>query len=65
MKLPSNQGIDLVAVKRTAAGTVTEIRLVKVKTHYGSSKPHLGQTRVGTEMSREWLADRLRAVHER
>jgi Holliday junction resolvase-like predicted endonuclease len=62
MKLPRNQGIDLVAVKRTAAGTVSDIRLVEVKAHYGSSKPHLGQTRVGTQMSRQWLADRLRAL---
>src|SRR5947209_20509133 len=46
MKLPGNRGIDLVAVKRTAAGTVTDIRLIEVKTHYGSSKPQLGQARV-------------------
>lgn len=62
MKLPGNRRIDLVAVKRTAAGTVTDIRLIEVKTHYGSRQPHLGQTRVGTQMSRQWLADRLRAL---
>ncbi len=62
MKLPGNQGIDLVAVKRSAAGSVADLRLIEVKTHYGSSKPHLGQTRVGTQMSREWLADRLRGA---
>lgn len=62
MKLPGNQGIDLVAVKRTAAGSVADVRLIEVKTHYGTSKPRLGQTRVGTQMSRQWLADRLRAL---
>lgn len=62
MKLPGNRGIDLVAVKRTADGTVTDIRLIEVKTHHGSSKPHLGQTHVGTQMSRQWLTDRLRAL---
>jgi hypothetical protein len=62
MKLPGNRGIDLVTVKRSAAGTVTDIRLIEVKTHYGSSRPHLGQTRVGKQMSRQWLADRLRAL---
>lgn len=62
MKLPGNRGIDLVAVKRTAAGSIADIRLIEVKTHYGNSKAHLGQTRVGTQMSRQWLADRLRAL---
>lgn len=62
MKLPGNQGIDLVAVKRSATGTVTDIRLVEVKAHYGKTGPRLGQTRVGTQMSRQWLADRLRAL---
>jgi Holliday junction resolvase-like predicted endonuclease len=62
MKLPGNRGIDLVAVKRTATGTLSDVRLIEVKTHYGSGKPQLGQTRVGTQMSRQWLADRLRTL---
>src|SRR5205807_1926076 len=31
-------------------------------THYGSGRPHLGRTDVGQQMSRQWLADRLRAL---
>lgn len=62
LKLPGNRGIDLVAVKRSASGTVTDIRLVEVKAHSGKSGPRLAQTRVGTQMSRQWLADRLRAL---
>ncbi len=62
MKLPGNHGIDLVAFKRSATGAVTDIRLVEVKAHYGPGRPRLGQTRVGTQMSRQWLADRLRAL---
>lgn len=62
MKLPGNRGIDLVAVKRTATGTVGDIRLIEVKTHYGSRIPHLGQTLAGTQMSRLWLVDRLRSL---
>ena len=62
LKLSGNRGIDLVAVKRTNAGSVTDIRLVEVKTHYGRTVPHLGQTRVGAQMSRQWLLDRLLAL---
>jgi Holliday junction resolvase-like predicted endonuclease len=62
MKLPGNRGIDLVAVKRAAEGTLSDVRLIEVKTHYGSGKPQLGQTRIGAQMSREWLADRLRTL---
>jgi hypothetical protein len=61
-KLPGNRGIDLMGVKRTPAGTISDMKLAEVKAHYGSSKPRLGQTRVGRQMSRQWLADRLRAL---
>ncbi len=62
MKLPGNRGIDLVAVKRSPVGVLTDVRLVEVKSHHGNGKPRLGQTRVGTQMSRDWLAHRLRAL---
>lgn len=65
MKLPGNRGIDLVAIKRTPDGIVSDIRLVEVKTHYRRGKSLLKQTRVGTQMSRQWLADRLRGLRER
>ena len=61
-KLPGNRGIDLVAVKRNADGILVDVRLIEVKTHYGKNGPRLGQTRVGPQMSRQWLADRLRAL---
>jgi Holliday junction resolvase-like predicted endonuclease len=58
-KLPGNQGIDLIAVKRSASGAVADIRLVEVKTHYGRSVPRLGRTQAGVQMSRTWLAEKL------
>lgn len=62
IKLPGNRGIDLVAVKRGPGGVLTDVRLVEVKSHHGTGKPRLGQTRVGRQMSRAWLAHRLRAL---
>ena len=46
MKLPGNHGIDLIAVKRSADGTVADIRLVEVKTHYGAG-PRLARRALG------------------
>lgn len=59
-KLPGNRGIDLIAVKRNAAGTLTDVRLVEVKTRYDGSKPSLARTTHGPQTSRQWLASRLR-----
>lgn len=61
-KLPGNRGIDLVAVKRGPAGTVTDVRLIEVKTRYGQGRPRLGMTRDGLQTSRTWFAARLLAL---
>jgi len=65
VKLPGNRGIDLLATRRNSAGRLLNLRFVEVKAHYGSGLPRLGQTKVGTQMSRRWLADRLRELHSR
>jgi hypothetical protein len=62
LKLPGNHGIDLIAAKRAADGRLLDVRLVEVKTHYGSGMPHLGETLAGRQMSRTWLSARLRAL---
>lgn len=62
MKLPGNHGIDLFAVKRNAAGKLIDLKIVEAKAHYGKGMPHLGNTAAGRQMSRKWLADRLRAL---
>src|SRR5580700_1873184 len=58
-KLAGNQGIDLIGTKRDAAGRLTDVRLVEVKTHYGKGKPRLGETQHGIQTSRKWFTDRL------
>jgi Holliday junction resolvase-like predicted endonuclease len=58
-KLAGNKGIDLIAIKRDGTGALSDVRLVEVKTHYGSGKPRLGQTQHGLQTSRTWFADRL------
>ena len=64
-KIAGNRGIDMVAIKRNSAGTVTDVRLVEVKTHYGTGLPHLGHTRHGLQTSRTWFANRLWALRSR
>src|SRR5262249_3648231 len=61
-KLAGNRGIDLVATKRSFAGSLTDVRLIEVKTHNGIGIPRLGSTQSGTQMSRQWLANRLWAL---
>jgi hypothetical protein len=61
-KLAGNKGIDLIAIKRDATGSLSDVRLVEVKTHYGTGMPRLGQTRHGIQTSREWFSDRLRKL---
>jgi len=64
-KVEGNQGIDLIAIKRNAAGTITDIRLIEVKAHYNDGLPHLGQTRYGLQTSRRWFDGRLLALSSR
>jgi hypothetical protein len=62
IKLPSNHGVDRVAVKYNASGKLIDVRLVEVKAHYGKGKPRLGMTKNGQQMSRKWLADWFRKL---
>lgn len=63
IKTGSNQGVDRIAVKRNAAGEIIDVRFVEVKT--GQSRTvKLGVTKhSGRQMSRKWLADRLKAAY--
>ena len=58
-KSGSNGGIDRVAVKRGADGSLKDVKFLEVKTSRGVA-PKLGQTRYGgRQMSRKWLAKNL------
>ncbi len=61
-KNPSGNGIDRVAIKRGPNGQIMDVRLVEVKTTRGEGKPRLGETLDGRQMSRNWLAKKLRAM---
>lgn len=63
VKNASNNGFDRIAIKYAPDGSVMDIRVVEVKTHRGG-KPRLGETRSGRQMSRKWMADRLRAMNQ-
>lgn len=57
-----NRGIDRIAVKRAADGSLKEVRIVEVKTN-DSAKPQLGKTKYnGRQMSRKWLAENLKKM---
>jgi hypothetical protein len=64
-KLAGNKGIDLIGIKRDAVGTLTDVRLVEVKTHYGNGKPRLAETQHGIQTSRKWFTDRLMKLRSR
>lgn len=58
-KSGSNGGIDRVAVKRGADGSLKDVKFLEVKTSRGST-PQLGLTRYGgRQMSRQWLAENM------
>lgn len=58
-KSGSNGGIDRVAVKRGADGSLKDVKFLEVKTSRGGT-PTLGQTRYGgMQMSKKWLAKNL------
>jgi hypothetical protein len=61
VKLPGNQGIDRIAIKRLETGEIFDARIVEVKTHRGAM-PRLGDTLSGKQMSEQWIADRLEAM---
>ena len=59
IKLRANQGIDLVAIKRSATAQITDVKLVEVKTTYSTGDIKLSITKHGAQLSRSWLANRL------
>lgn len=61
VKAPGGQGIDRIAVKRNPSGAMVDAKFVEVKTHRGGAA-RLEKTKVGTQMSRRWLADKYRAM---
>lgn len=56
------QGIDRIGLRRNAAGEVTSVLIVEVKVHRGSHLARLGETSQGRQMSRTWLAHKLRQM---
>ena len=61
-KTPGLQGIDRIAVRRAPDGTLLDVKLIEVKTHRGTT-PKLSETKgSGKQMSRKWLADRLKEM---
>lgn len=61
VKSGSNHGIDRIAFKRDPTGALSDVRLIEVKTHRGR-RPVLSRTRAGRQMSRRWLAAKLKAM---
>jgi len=59
-KLPGGQGIDRIAIKRNAQGLIQEVKFLEAKTT--NARPKLGQTKSGTQLSRNWLAKHIRAM---
>jgi len=63
VKLPGNQGIDRIAIKRYPAGEIFDARIVEVKTHRGT-KAKLNDTQSGKQMSETWIRDKLDAMRD-
>ncbi len=61
VKLPGNQGIDRIAIKRYETGEVFDLRIVEVKAHRGT-KAKLDDTKSGPQLSEGWTRDRLEAM---
>jgi hypothetical protein len=62
VKQPGGQGFDVVAVRRNANGQIVDFRIVETKTHRGKGLAALKETNSGRQGSRQWIADRLRAM---
>src|SRR5665213_4400107 len=62
IKRLGGQGIDLIAIKRDAAGQIKAVKIVEVKTHRGK-KAKLGSTKYGKQMSPTWLAAKFHEMH--
>jgi len=64
VKNPVGHGIDRVAVKRSTAGEITDVRFVEVKTHRAAGPARLGRTVYGEQLSPKWLAEKLRQMRQ-
>ena len=62
VKTPRGHGIDLLAVRRDAAGRLVDMRFIEVKGRQAGGRPALGMTQSGEQMSRRWLAEKLRQL---
>lgn len=62
IKTGGNQGIDRVAVKRAPGGEIVDALFVEVKAQRGSAVRLADTKHAGSQMSRKWMADRLRAM---
>jgi hypothetical protein len=61
IKSPSGQGIDHLALKRNSAGQLVDVRFGETKTHFGG-RASLSHTKHGRQLSRDWLAKKLRVM---
>jgi len=61
IKSPGGQGIDRLALKYDSAGELVDFRFAEVKTHF-DGRAKLSTTKLGPQLSRKWLADKLRAM---
>ncbi len=61
IKRPAGQGIDQLALKYDSSGKLLDVRFGETKTHFGGNAK-LSNTRLGRQLSRTWLADKLHAM---
>lgn len=61
IKSPGGQGIDRLALKYDSAGNLVDVRFGEAKTHFGG-KAKLSNTKLGLQLSRKWLADKITAM---
>lgn len=60
---PSYHGIDRIAIKQAADGAIRDVKFVEVKVTNGN-KFQLPNTKYGRQMSREWLAHKLKKMRQ-
>lgn len=62
IKAAGNQGIDFVAMRRGQLGDIIDVKFVEVKTTYNPTY-RLSRTTSGQQLSRSYIAERLKAMH--
>lgn len=65
-KLPGNTGIDILAVKRNAAGEVVRILVVECKATMQEkvNNPRLSNTKKGKQLSNTWIAEKITKMYK-